>query len=185
MSDLLSKYEEMQKVAEAEALENERVEAIVEYASLADELLSENFDESQYNEDDVIKVAEFLIANDLEAEEEEEKVAEYDQLGRILARSFADELSDDDDEDFDKVASLKSILEATKSIYRKAGSKAGAAIKGGKAGIEKELRVIEEASKKLYGKTKAGVKRHSTALAAGGAGAGAGTAGYFVGKNTK
>jgi hypothetical protein len=92
MGNLLDKYEEMQKKAETEALEQKRVETIVKYASLAEEALSERFGDN-YNEDDVIKVAEFLIDNDLKAEEEYEKIAEYDELGRIMARAYIDELS--------------------------------------------------------------------------------------------
>lgn len=92
MGNLLEKYEEMQKVAETEALEQERVETIVKYASVAEEALSERFGDN-YNEDDVIKLAEFLIDSDLEAEEEYEKIAEYDELGRVMARAYVDELS--------------------------------------------------------------------------------------------
>ena len=93
MANLLEQYKNMQKVAEVESFENERVDAIVKYASLAEELLSEQYEDNQYNEDDVIKVAEYLIESDLAAEEEQEKVAEYDQLGRIMAQAFSDELS--------------------------------------------------------------------------------------------
>ena len=87
---LLETYEEMQKVAEAEALKQERVDVIVKYASLADEALSEKYGDN-YNEEDVIKVASFMIDSDLAQEEEQEKIAEYDELGRIMARAFIDE----------------------------------------------------------------------------------------------
>ena len=92
MANLLEKYDDMQKVAEAEELKQLRINEVVKYASLAEEALSEKYGDS-YNEEDVIKVAEFMIDSDLALEDEQEKVAEYDQLGRIMARSYADELS--------------------------------------------------------------------------------------------
>jgi len=90
MGNLLETYEDMQKVAEAEAVSQERINAVVKYASLAEEALSEEYGED-YDEDDVIKVAEFMIDSDLAQDDEQEKVAEYDQLGRIMAHAFADE----------------------------------------------------------------------------------------------
>ena len=91
MSDLLKIHEEMVKVSEEQKLQDERVDAIVKYATQAEELLSKEL-KDDYNEEDVIKVAETLIDADLETEEEQEKVAEYDQLGRIMARSFLEEI---------------------------------------------------------------------------------------------
>lgn len=90
--NLLERYEGMQKEAEAQALEQDRINAIVKYASLAEERLSEAYGDD-YTEDDVIKVAEFMIDSDLAVEEEQEKIAEYDQLGRIMAHAYADELA--------------------------------------------------------------------------------------------
>jgi len=92
MANLLDKYEEMQKIAELEELKQDRINAIVKYASLAEEALEEQYGDD-YNEDDVIKVAEFMIDSDLAQEEEQEKIAEYDQLGRIMAHAYADELA--------------------------------------------------------------------------------------------
>ena len=92
MSDLLKIYEDMQKVAEADEVKKQRLDVIVKYATLAEEMLEEKFDD-KYGEEDVIKVAEFLIDSDLEAEAEQEKVAEYDQLGRIMARAYLDEMA--------------------------------------------------------------------------------------------
>ena len=92
MGNLLETYGEMQKIAEAEELEQARINEVVKYASLAEEALSEKYGDD-YNEEDVIKVAEYMIDSDLALEEEQEKVAEYDQLGRIMAQSYADELA--------------------------------------------------------------------------------------------
>jgi predicted ATP-dependent protease len=92
MSNLLETYEQLQKQAEYDELDKERVDVIVKYASLAEEKLSDAYGDN-YTEDDVIKVAEFMIDNDLAVEEEQEKIAEYDQLGRIMARAYIDELS--------------------------------------------------------------------------------------------
>jgi hypothetical protein len=101
MGNLLEKYEELQKQAEAERIKQERINVLVKYATLAEEKLSEKFGDN-YNEDDVIKVAEFLIDSDLAAEAEYEKIAEYDQLGRIMARAYIDELGKIESESSEK-----------------------------------------------------------------------------------
>lgn len=92
MADLLEVYNDMNKQAEVDELQKERVDTIVKYASAAEEMLEANYGED-YNEEDVAKLAEFLIENDIAAEDDQEKVAEYDQLGRIMARSFLDEVA--------------------------------------------------------------------------------------------
>jgi hypothetical protein len=92
MSNLLDLYTEMNKTAEEKVVANEKIAAITEYASAAEEVLSEKLGDN-YDEDDVIKVASAMIENDLVVAEEQEKVAEYDQLGRIMAHSFNDELN--------------------------------------------------------------------------------------------
>ena len=79
-----------EKTAEQEIVD-ERLEILEKYASFADQALSDEFG-NDYDEDDVVKLAEMLIANDIETEEAAEKVAEADQLGRIHARAFVDEL---------------------------------------------------------------------------------------------
>jgi hypothetical protein len=91
MSKLLNIYEGMQKRAEQEAIEEARLETIYKYASVAEELLEQAYGDN-YSAQDVEKLAAMLISNDVEAEEEVEKVAEYDELGRIMARSFLSEL---------------------------------------------------------------------------------------------
>jgi len=91
MSDLLKIHEDMIKAAQVEKVQTENVDVIVKYATAAEELLTKEL-KDKYNEEDVIKVAEALIDADLKTENEQEKVAEYDQLGRIMARSFLEEI---------------------------------------------------------------------------------------------
>ena len=84
-------------------VENERVEVIEKYAALADNLLAEEYGED-YEADDVVKLAEYLIDYDVEAEEQIEKYAEYETAGRVMADAFMDQLSDEDTEDVEKTA---------------------------------------------------------------------------------
>jgi len=102
MADLLKAYEQMNaateeevKVAAVEEEENaaelERVEILTKYAEAADTLLTEEYGED-YEEDDVIKLAGYMLDYDIEQEEIMEKVAEFDQAGRIMARAHWDEI---------------------------------------------------------------------------------------------
>jgi len=91
MSNLLEKYEEMRKEAALNEITAGRVEILEKYATVAEELLEQTAGDD-YTEEDVIKVAKYLINADLVEEEEQEKIAEYDQLGRIMARGYLDEL---------------------------------------------------------------------------------------------
>lgn len=99
--DLLSKYEEMTKSAEAEVEEQgtektAEEEILSKYAELADSALAEEYGED-YTAEDVQKLAELMIDHDLyQAELEEEmetKVAEYAQAGTIMAKAFKAELN--------------------------------------------------------------------------------------------
>ncbi len=92
MSDLLNIYESMNKQAEADAEVNQRVDVLNKYASVATELLDEKYP-NNYTQDDVVKLAEALIVRDIELEESMSKVAEYVEAGKIMARSFMEELS--------------------------------------------------------------------------------------------
>lgn len=96
MTDLLKVHNNMLKQAKVDNERKERIDAIVKYASTAEELLAEKYGED-YEQEDVSKLAEWMIENDLEALEWEEKVAEYDQLGRIMANSFVDEMKNKKD----------------------------------------------------------------------------------------
>jgi len=87
---LLDRYVDMQKEAEYEMLKTAQVDTLVKFAEAAEDLLQEQG--IQYDEDDVIKVASFLIDSQLDAEEDEEKVAEYFDAGRVMAQGFIDGL---------------------------------------------------------------------------------------------
>ena len=87
---LLDTYEQMTKQAETRAEEQQRVDVLSKYASAAESLLQEMYPDN-FTQDDVIKLAETLIVGDIEMEEEQAKIAEYVEAGKIMARSFAEE----------------------------------------------------------------------------------------------
>ena len=106
MSNLLETYESMVANAnaaaeeeyiqkEAEAAENARVEVLHKYASAADELLANEYGDD-YDENDVVELAQKLINNDIETEQAQEKVAEYVEAGTVMARAFINELAAND-----------------------------------------------------------------------------------------
>jgi hypothetical protein len=80
---------------EAEAEKQELLEFFYKYAEQAEILLSN--DSEDYTEDDVIKLASYLIDQDIDGNEQVDKVAELDESGRIMARAFVDELSKNTD----------------------------------------------------------------------------------------
>jgi hypothetical protein len=88
---LLTVYENMQKEAEAKALIQERVDVIEKYASLAEGLLQQEYNKD-YTQDDVVELTDKMIQHDLAVEDQLAKVAEYDEAGRIMARSFVEEI---------------------------------------------------------------------------------------------
>ena len=103
MSNLLETYENMVASAneeaaqeelskEAEAIENERVETLTKYAAAADELLAGEFGDD-YEESDVVELAQKMINHDLDQEAAQEKVAEYVDAGTVMARAFINELN--------------------------------------------------------------------------------------------
>lgn len=102
MTNLLEIYDSMlevgqQKAEEAfeknaeEAVVGERIEILTKYASAADDMLAEEYGED-FTEDDVKELATYFIENDTAVEEQQEKVAEYHQLGVIMAKAFKSEL---------------------------------------------------------------------------------------------
>jgi hypothetical protein len=102
MSNLMDTYNNMMKAAheeeesavldqEAENLVKERVGVIAKYAEAANTLLTEEYG-ADFAEDDVVKLASYLIDKDVEEEENQEKVAEYIEAGQIMAKSFVDEI---------------------------------------------------------------------------------------------
>jgi hypothetical protein len=96
MSKLLAVHDQMMKQAAQKEAEDrvvsERVEVLQKYAEYAEALMQKNYPNG-HSEEDVVKLAELLIAHDIEEEEEQQKVAELDEAGRIMARAFVDEVN--------------------------------------------------------------------------------------------
>jgi len=88
---LLQTHEQMLKQAEEQAkmaaLVEERVRVIEKYASVAQNLMNEAFP-GNHTEDDVVELANLMIQNDMQVEEQQQKVAELEEAGRIMARGF-------------------------------------------------------------------------------------------------
>lgn len=91
MSLLIDVYTSMVKEAEAQAEVAERVDILSKYASAAEELLQASFP-NDYTKEDVIELADRLIAKDAVETEEAEKTAEYEQLGAELFNDIIKEL---------------------------------------------------------------------------------------------
>ncbi|MBC8437010.1 hypothetical protein H8D85_01655 [bacterium] len=100
---LLNTYENMvksaQQTAEQEEIEkqaaavvDERVEVLAKYAEAADGILAEEYGED-YTEEDVTKLASYMLDQDIQEEENMSKVAEYVEAGQVMARSFIEELA--------------------------------------------------------------------------------------------
>jgi len=97
---LLERYElmkqaevvEQPEISEEEVkIASERMDVLAKYAEFADEALKAEYG-NDYELEDVEKLAEMLIENDLQVEEEEMKVAEIVEAGQIMAHAFAEEL---------------------------------------------------------------------------------------------
>lgn len=90
--ELMKQAEQEVEVTEEEMkVASERMDLLAKYAEAADEALKAEFGDD-YELSDVEKLAEMLIANDLQVEEEEVKVAELVEAGQIMAHAFAEEL---------------------------------------------------------------------------------------------
>ena len=100
---LLDTYENMQATAKADeeahiekqaedAVVEQRVDVLAKYAEAADKILAEEYGE-KYSEEDVVKLAAYMLDTDIDEEESVEKVAEYVEAGQVMARSFVEELS--------------------------------------------------------------------------------------------
>lgn len=83
--EVIEESPEEMKLAEAQ------MEVLANYAQYADDALRATYGDD-YEVEDVEKLAEMLLNHDLAVEEEEEKVAELVDAGKILAQSFAEEL---------------------------------------------------------------------------------------------
>jgi len=90
MGQLYEGYLDRVKQAEAEQANQEQVELLAKYAELAETKLREL--NQPYTSDDVLKVASFMIDTDAEFIEQQEKIAEFEEAGRILADAFVTEL---------------------------------------------------------------------------------------------
>jgi hypothetical protein len=88
---LLQVHEQMLKAAEEKAAQaqivEERVRILEKYASVAQSLMNEAFP-NNHTEADVIELVDGLIQHDLQIEEQQQKVAELEEAGRIMARGF-------------------------------------------------------------------------------------------------
>jgi hypothetical protein len=92
---LLQVHEEMLKQANEKAeqtkLAEERVRVIEKYATAAKELMVQRFP-NDHTDEDVAELAEAMINHDLVVEEEQQKVAELEEAGRVMARAFVEEV---------------------------------------------------------------------------------------------
>lgn len=80
-----------EKVQATEAVD-ERMEVLEKYAALADDLLADTYG-TDYEKEDVTKLASLLIDHDIKVQEDMEKVAELQEAGIIMARAFKTELA--------------------------------------------------------------------------------------------
>ncbi len=103
MARLLDIYTEMEKQAQetvqpevAEgSLDPETAEVLNKYAEAAEAFLVQEYGEGTYNDDHIVKVAEAMIAEDVDRFETMEKVAELHEAGIIMAKAFKAELARD------------------------------------------------------------------------------------------
>jgi hypothetical protein len=89
MSRLLEVYDNMIKEAEVEKMAEEVQTMFAKYAEAADSLLSQEFGKD-YDINDVESLAQGLMERDAELLETQEKVAEYDAIGRELAHRYVE-----------------------------------------------------------------------------------------------
>jgi hypothetical protein len=80
---------EEEKVAEESGVVNERLEVLEKYAEAADALMADEYGKD-YEEADVVKLAEMMIESDMEQEENLEKIASLEDQGKIMGYAAAD-----------------------------------------------------------------------------------------------
>ena len=95
MANLLEVYNNMVKEAEEAQVAEEAVAEIAKYAEAADQLLAAEYGED-YNAEDVEKLASMMIEHDIAENEEAEKVAEWENAGRVMAQAFIEELNSEE-----------------------------------------------------------------------------------------
>jgi hypothetical protein len=87
---LIDTYNEMTKEAQVDSVVNERIEILEKYAAAAENMLENEYGQD-YSAQDVHDLTTAIIDHDLAVEAEQEKVAELDEAGRVMARAFIDE----------------------------------------------------------------------------------------------
>jgi len=91
MARLLEVYDEMLKEAELSKMAEEVQFMFAKYAETAESLLKEEYG-TEFDVNDVESLARGLMERDSEILEETQKVAEYEEIGRQIAREFAEEV---------------------------------------------------------------------------------------------
>jgi len=91
MARLLEVYKDMLKEAEFSKMAEEVQLMFEKYAETAESLLKEEYG-TDFNAEDIESLARGLMERDSNIIEETEKVAEYEEIGRQLARDFAEEV---------------------------------------------------------------------------------------------
>lgn len=131
MSRLLEVYDEMIKEAELSKMAEEVQFMFEKYAETANEELAKEYG-SDYTQEDVESLAQGLMEHDAALLEEQEKVAEYDAIGREMAHQYMAEL--------EKEAGVPGhgfgqVVKTVKTVAKKAPKKAaGTATTGAKSG---------------------------------------------------
>ena len=87
----LAKTAEAQEAAEVNAVEEQRVQVILEKTAQAEELIKEA-GITEYTNEDVADVVTELINQDIEEEESTSKIAELYDYGRIMSHGIHDGL---------------------------------------------------------------------------------------------
>lgn len=86
---LLELYDNMTKKAEETKVQSEQMAVIEEFAKLAEEQLKS--EGKTVTADEIATRTDALIQEALSVEEMQQKVAELDESGRVMARAFWDE----------------------------------------------------------------------------------------------
>jgi hypothetical protein len=126
MSRLLEVYEEMRKEAEAAVIEGNLVEMLSKYAEAAEAALVEEYG-SDYDVNDVASLANGLMERDAEFIQEQEKVAEYDQIGRQMAQMYVENMLKEaqgkksKEEDIKQPVAKKEAIEKVKADSKRGG----------------------------------------------------------------
>jgi hypothetical protein len=132
MARLLEVYEDMLKEAEFAKVAEEIQIMFAKYAETAESLLKEEYG-TDFNTEDVESLARGLMERDSEFLEESTKVAEYEAIGRELARQFVDETKTAGKAGMlDKgLSTVKRVLKRTSTMIKRKPLEAGLLGAGG------------------------------------------------------